>query len=215
LVLITDTGCRAFPFLLSCGFLLLAGSLFAKSYRIAAVFNQERIKKVHIPDSKLIAAVGLTILVELIFDLLWVTIDPLTPKRSLSSNGITSYSVCTCDHSSVWVGISLSTKAVYLLYGGFVAHATRNVPEQYNESRLIAFILYNLALCGAFGLPLLWLIPTEDIVVSAHIRATLIAYMVLYCQCSYRPYVLVDQCNIGVIIIDSIIRLKVLVYSSS
>ena len=127
---------------------LSIGALVAKSYRLAAIFNQRRVKVLKISDRQLALVLAALLLVLLIYLTVWMTVDP--PAATVVVSVSTASQTLLCRSSStVWSVLLVSVEAALLLYGMAIAYRCRHNPEAFNETRHIAVILYNSAFIGA------------------------------------------------------------------
>ena len=148
---------------LNIGFTMTFGALFAKTWRVYKAFTEQSAQKITISDLQLV----ITILVLVFLDGMILTaaavIDPMKAelketRRELEMTGhhstmLTHYSALQCTmKTSVFFYIFGATKALLLLFGGFLAFETRNVHvEALNDSKSIAICIYNYFISTCIG----------------------------------------------------------------
>ena len=72
--------CAARYWLLGTAYILVFGSLFCKTYRVAKIFHNEECKTIELPNSTLLMWVGALASVQWVLLLLWTAIDAPTNK---------------------------------------------------------------------------------------------------------------------------------------
>ena len=107
-------------------------------------------------DWELLAAVACFVLVDVIINAAWmgvygmkatrVTVDPLRP--------VYDYMTCHYEVAQDLIILHLALKGGMLLFGVGITYAVRNTPSSFNESTLIGLAIYNITVCGAFGVPI-------------------------------------------------------------
>jgi len=153
----TDALCVAFPWLLGIGFVLVYGCLFIKTWALYKVWmNAIHYQKTALTPGYIMRCLGLALLVEIVFLIIWTVIDP--PKAVLVE--VVNHKLerqCDSEHVTFWV-IFLVVKGVWLIFGAVLSILTRNIVKEYNESSSIAYAIYNNILLGAIAIPLAVLI---------------------------------------------------------
>jgi ABC-type branched-subunit amino acid transport system substrate-binding protein len=144
--------------LIGIGFVTMFGALFAKTWRIMRIFTTTDLRVFQITNINLIAVLSLLIGIEIVLLAIWsgtsrptstVRIaDPLRPSKNQL--------VCVNGKSGkAMLGILVAYKLIIVLYGIYMSIRIWKIPlKQFNESRAIAFSMYNMLCFGllAFGL---------------------------------------------------------------
>ena len=159
-------------FLASCNFYLISinlgftttfGALFAKTWRVYKAFTQFHAQKLIISDLQLVVTILILIGLDAIILTLAMIFDPMgyelirTHRNTELLNELTvqhyHYNALKCTmNSSVFFYIFGGTKALILLFGGFLAFETRNVNiEALNDSKSIAICMYNFFISTCVG----------------------------------------------------------------
>jgi len=147
-----DDSCRAIPWLLGVGFVLMFGSLFAKTWRIERIFCtkfKEQVKLVNqrISAVSLLIIIGIACGIEITILIIWMSVHSpsslvLTPDIYRPSK---NYTICSTDDTSwIFIGLLLGYHSILLGWGVYLAYRIRNVTRVlFNESKLIGFAIYN------------------------------------------------------------------------
>jgi hypothetical protein len=88
----------------------------------------------------------------------WTVADPADSLRAVANRQ--EFDRCSLGAAN-WVAFPLVMGALLLAWGVYLAYRVRNNPAGFNESRYIAFAVYNLVLVLVFVAPLLWALPAN------------------------------------------------------
>eukprot|EP00026_Physarum_polycephalum_P001316 Phypoly_transcript_01317.p1 GENE.Phypoly_transcript_01317~~Phypoly_transcript_01317.p1 ORF type:complete len:1012 (+),score=72.69 Phypoly_transcript_01317:355-3390(+) len=149
----TDTLCLAFPWFLGIGFTLVYGCLFIKTWALFMVYRSaEQLKKTKMTPMYIIARLALYILVEIIILIIWSAVD--RPRSQYVKMVDNTYQLqCVTHHPTFWA-IFASTKGAWLVFGSILSVLTRHVAREYNESKSIAYAIYNIIALLIIAIPL-------------------------------------------------------------
>ncbi|KAL3267204.1 hypothetical protein HHI36_011340, partial [Cryptolaemus montrouzieri] len=126
-------------YLLSAGFSLIFGTIFAKTYRVHKLFNHCRtsvVKTKLLKDRHLIALISSPVIIDAIIVSLWVVIDPMERSRhnltleASSRSGVVyqrQVEVCGSSNTIGWYFALYGYKALVLIMGVFMAWENRHV----------------------------------------------------------------------------------------
>ncbi|XP_071789101.1 gamma-aminobutyric acid type B receptor subunit 2-like [Asterias amurensis] len=162
--------CHVSTFLLSVGFSLAFGGLFVKTFRIHSIFTKAvtRLKKVELPDTRLIMWAFIPVIVDIILITLLITLDENVverekgtaledssqPEREIFLVPVRQY--CTSSNQFYFVVALYVSKGVLLVFGIFLAWETRRITvAELNDSKYLAMSVYIVALTVAITLPTL------------------------------------------------------------
>ncbi|CAH1778015.1 unnamed protein product [Owenia fusiformis] len=150
--------CTVRAFLFSAGFSLAFGAMFTKTYRVYQIFtrvNRGLLKSKLLKDKQLLFIIGALLIVDVIVISLWVLVDPM--YKSVSNFTIVSSEndpdllyipqLATCDsvHMIKWTGALYAYKGLLLMFGVYMAWATRHVKiPALNDSQYIGMNVYNV-----------------------------------------------------------------------
>jgi predicted outer membrane repeat protein len=126
--------CRSVPWLLGVAFALIFGSFISKTYRIYKLFYRTGLRRIAIPNRKLIRLTAVIVGGEVVICALWQSIDPLVLVEEVTSNG--RFVICASDNMALWAGLYGAYQGAVLLWGVFLAFQTRNVTTQFNEAKV-------------------------------------------------------------------------------
>jgi len=149
----TDALCILFPWLLGVGFTLVYGCLFIKTWALYQVWrNAERFKRTNLTPTTILKGIGLDLTVEVIVLIVWSCVDP--PKAVLHDMvNDTRMLQCKTNHPTFWI-IFLVIKGIWLVFGAGISILTRNVVHEYNQSKSIAYAIYNIFALLILAVPL-------------------------------------------------------------
>ena len=140
----TDESCGAAFWLLDLGFYLTFAPLFAKSWRIYKIFMRTQMSVLKITDAMLLGRLGAGLVLELVLLALVHALDPVMARTqevtAYPRNQLVSY--CSPEAPALVAAMG-ALKGVLLVFGTIMSFTTRGVSDNFNESRPIAFSIYN------------------------------------------------------------------------
>lgn len=141
--------CRARTWLLPMGFMLMFGSLIAKTFRIDRLYNSRGLNLLVIPNSQVALVIAIIMAIQIVLSILMTSVAPLNPKINIVDPfkvSLNSY-VCPFPTATVVLFIINCAYAVGLfVWGSWLAWRIRTIPYSvYDESKVIAFSFYNTA----------------------------------------------------------------------
>ncbi|EDV21504.1 uncharacterized protein TRIADDRAFT_30374 [Trichoplax adhaerens] len=157
------------------GFTIAFGSLFVKTWRVYRIFNNKTGRKIIIRDGSLIRAVMQLVLIDVAILLIWLLVDPYKLKQQTSfvyepiTIAGTSYRgkeiiqyTCTSTHSILWLAVIYSYKGLLMLFGAYLAFATRRVAiEALNDSQYIAVCIYQVTILSMISVAISFITSTN------------------------------------------------------
>jgi basic membrane protein A len=158
----TTGTCIARAWLVNIGFILLYSCLFAKSWRVYVIFRNAKTLRVRvIQDKHLLVFGGLFLVPELVILTTWTAMEPMTVELFPSelTTDLQRNVFCYSPNALTFQLVLILYKAAVLIFGMFIAVATRNVRSDFNESKQIGFSIYNIFFVSAVILPLLYFLP--------------------------------------------------------
>ncbi|XP_037087460.1 gamma-aminobutyric acid type B receptor subunit 2-like [Pollicipes pollicipes] len=152
--------CTARVYLLSIGFSLAFGAMFAKTFRVHQIFVGSRtgvIKNRMLQDTQLMSLILVLLLFDCVIVTVWVTFDPmqrqlrnLTMEYSAWDRGVAylpQVEVCYSQHEHKWLGALYAYKGLLLTVAVYMAWETRGVKiPALNDSRYIGLSVYNVVI---------------------------------------------------------------------
>ncbi|KAL4710596.1 hypothetical protein ACJJTC_003232 [Scirpophaga incertulas] len=152
--------CTGRVYILSAGFSLAFGSMFAKTYRVHRIFISNRsgvCKTKLLQDTPLISLVCALLVIDGLVVTLWAALDPmerhlknLTVEISADDRGILyqpQIEVCKSQNTTGWLCALYAYKGLLLLVGVYMAWETRHVKiSALNDSKYIGISVYSVVL---------------------------------------------------------------------
>ena len=161
----TTAVCHLRIWLLGVGFVLMFGALFAKTWRVMRIFTLSDIRVFKITNLQLMAKISILLGIEIALLIAWSAasrphqvlkvIDPIRPSKNLL--------VCsTSALGTVFLSLLVAYKLIMVGFGIYMSIRIWKIPrKEFNESRSIAFSMYNMLTFGVitFALQVSQVIP--------------------------------------------------------
>ena len=148
--------CNLIAWLKYLGFAFVIGALIIKNIRISLIFNGYSFRKVtNLTDGLFFGIFAIFILVWIVILTSWSASPSFSPKPyvqvipTYAPNGTVEFynSITRCQFGT-FSYVCLGFMAMTLLFGGWLTYTVRHVPSAYNESKYIAYALYNWVVIG-------------------------------------------------------------------
>jgi hypothetical protein len=135
-----DGFCVMRVWLLCLGFAMMYGSFFAKEWRLWRLFTVKSVKPMTIRDATLLKAVAILVSIEATVMLFWFIFFPYLENVVIDLESSTENITYQCYSSTPgFLYALLAFNCALLLFGCFLAIKTRKLPQNYNESKHLAF----------------------------------------------------------------------------
>ncbi|XP_051926540.1 gamma-aminobutyric acid type B receptor subunit 2 isoform X3 [Hippocampus zosterae] len=183
-----QTLCTVRTWILIVGYTTAFGAMFAKTWRVHAIFKNVKMKKKIIKDQKLLIIVGGMLLIDLCILICWQIVDPL--KRTVEEYSLEAdphdrdiairpfLEHCESTHMTIWLGIVYAYKGLLMLFGCFLAWETRNVSiPALNDSKYIGMSVYNVGIMCIIGAAVSFL--TRD---QPNVQFCIVALVIIFCS---------------------------------
>uniref|UniRef100_A0A672SU29 Gamma-aminobutyric acid type B receptor subunit 2 n=1 Tax=Sinocyclocheilus grahami TaxID=75366 RepID=A0A672SU29_SINGR len=183
-----ETLCTVRTWILIVGYTTAFGAMFAKTWRVHAIFKNVKMKKKIIKDQKLFIIVGGMLLIDLCILICWQIVDPL--KRTVEEYSLEAdpqgrdiairpfLEHCENTHMTIWLGIVYAYKGLLMLFGCFLAWETRNVSiPALNDSKYIGMSVYNVGIMCIIGAAVSFL--TRD---QPNVQFCIVALVIIFCS---------------------------------
>ena len=131
--------CIARSWLYHTGFILAFGSLLLKTWRIAVIFRLRTAKMIELTDKTLLKYLMLMLVVVLCYLMIWTWTQTHEFEIKKTTDGY-KYRRCVREWFSNAIEIG---EFLLLLWGVWLCLRVRNAPSAYNESKYIAWCIYN------------------------------------------------------------------------
>ncbi|KAK6491233.1 gamma-aminobutyric acid type B receptor subunit 2-like [Huso huso] len=183
-----ETLCTVRTWILTVGYTTAFGAMFAKTWRVHAIFKNVKMKKKIIKDQKLMIIVGGMLLIDLCILICWQIVDPL--KRTVEEYNLEAdpqgrdiairpfLEHCENANMTIWLGIVYAYKGLLMLFGCFLAWETRNVSiPALNDSKYIGMSVYNVGIMCIIGAAVSFL--TRD---QPNVQFCIVALVIIFCS---------------------------------
>ena len=132
---------------------------------------------VKLRDSDLMKPVALALGLEVLFNVLWLVVDPLRLTQHASAgNPHVPLIVCDCQTIMAWHGVTFFGKMCLVIWAVKLTSAVRNAPGEFNEVQALSAALSNIALCGIVILPLVYFQALEQSPAALYLLKSLITF---------------------------------------
>lgn len=161
---VEDSTCHSFIIVGSIGYIAMLTSLYIKMDKCLQKYRMMLLgTATQKSDLRVLKPYLCYIGVEVVFNIVWISAARSTVSIYPSmNNDIVTYETCSGHSYGIWGAVALVLKAVYTLYGLYIATAHRNVLDAFREPRLISATIFNIVLCDAVCIPLLVLFGSSD-----------------------------------------------------
>ncbi|KAI2553319.1 gamma-aminobutyric acid type B receptor subunit 2, partial [Homo sapiens] len=145
--------------ILTVGYTTAFGAMFAKTWRVHAIFKNVKMKKKIIKDQKLLVIVGGMLLIDLCILICWQAVDPLrrtVEKYSMELFGCflaweTRNVSIPALNDSKYIGMSVYNVGIMCIIGAAVSFLTRDQPNvQFCIVALVIIFCSTITLCLVF-----------------------------------------------------------------
>jgi len=146
----TTGSCTSALWMVMVGISLMLGTLFAKTYRAWRLFDNQRLSKVRLRDIDILPVVLVVVGLALVILVVWTAVEMPTPTPTKDGVGDDEY-IVVCNSSNNGLAFFITTVCyfgVLLLVACLLGFKTRKAGEAFNESKLVALSVYNLAFCS-------------------------------------------------------------------
>ena len=152
--------CSALNWMANLGFTLTLAPLLVKAWRVHRIFNRRKMRVVRITNLRLLLMVAALLTMELALLIAWQSHAPMAPSTlaQQQSNGAGERLYTQCAFSGASLGFFAAaalSKGLMLAAGVLMAFSTRDVAQQFNESKSIAIAIYNIVIILALIAPII------------------------------------------------------------
>ncbi|KAI3384824.1 hypothetical protein SNEBB_009077 [Seison nebaliae] len=124
---------------------MMYAAILVKTNRIARIFNSGRKNPKQMqyisPKSQVIICI-LLVAIQVVLSIVWLIVSPPSTRNSYEKNKY-PYGVLKCNVKETSFLLSLSYNVILIFICTIYAIKTRRVPENFNESKFIAFCMYS------------------------------------------------------------------------
>lgn len=148
--LVSTSICNIRPWFLPIGFMVMFGALIAKTQRIHKLYTLTSVDIVVVTNLEVLLLVLFIVFIQSILSILMVTVGKLESNTIIQDvyRPFLNYKVCTFGLVlKILFGINIGFALLLLAWGTYLAYCVRRIPvSMYDESKSIAFAIYNTAL---------------------------------------------------------------------
>jgi len=145
-----DNGpCVLRGWLLVLGTSLIFGSLFVREWRLLMIFKSAKLGRRIFTNKDLAIGLAAIVAINLVVLIVWTAVAPPYRQETIKMSSDEDEITYECDvsfPSSVFVIILIVLQALLLAFNCLVSFFLRNLPSTFNESKHIAFTVYNSAI---------------------------------------------------------------------
>jgi hypothetical protein len=151
---LTSNICVTRMWLQGMGFAILFGSLFSKTQRVHALFNNDRITRLRLTSLYVMRLLAIIVVCEAAVLTVLTLVLPGRVIFTPISSGSFIFTRCAAldGRRPGPVMILASIQVAFLMWGAYLAFKTRRVSAGFNESMWIGFSIYNVIACELLGL---------------------------------------------------------------
>jgi len=161
---IHDVACTATPIALSISFALMFGSLLSRTWRVYKIFLSNSLSVKRITNRTLANIVTAYFTLEFVSLVVWFSVDmPQSVLSQSEGNPFVYEYTCRTKYPSVWWATQLVPKISLLTVGCILSFRVRNIADGFNESRPIAFSLWNTFLMMTISLGVRQMITEQEV----------------------------------------------------
>jgi len=153
-----DNGmCVLRGWLLVLGTSLMFGSLFVREWRLLWIFKNTNVNRRIFTNLDLAKGLALIVSINLVVLIVWTAVAPpyRVEKIKTGNEDEITYECDASFPSSVFIIILIVLQALLLAFNCIVSFFLRNIPSSFNESKHIAFTVYNSAIMMIVGIVLI------------------------------------------------------------
>ena len=171
--------CAFQPWLLGVSSISMISALCVKNFRLWRIFKFP-LKKTKITNLELLVAWGILMIPALVILTLWAIIS--TPTASMKERDEIEHYVCSTGGFTgepggyVFFSIFLTYGTLVLLFGMFLTIVTRKVPSLFNETKLLAISIYNIAFLCVVIIPVYLIVYSFNPFIAWILRTVAILY---------------------------------------
>ena len=154
--LVSTPMCMARPWILSLGFVLMFAALIVKTHRVYRLFDTGSLRIIVISNKDVGIWVGVIVLAQVVIDIFMVCIETIHSRLTVKDPYRLSNNFYSCTFPTVtkiMFGINVAMIAGLLGWGTWLAYHVRKIPlKSFDESRVIAFSIYNIVVFAAIAI---------------------------------------------------------------
>lgn len=145
--------------LLTIGFTLSFGALFAKTWQVYRVYTNPKLKKEPFKMWNFLIILGILLFIDVLYLSIWSGVFPFRRETKDDNDNaqdkVFIFEKCECDNFGYLIGALYVYKGLLVVFGLFLAYESRNVKYLYiNDSRFVSIAMYIVVIMVGIGAPL-------------------------------------------------------------
>jgi len=185
-----DAACVAFPWLVSTGFTLVFSALFSKIWRINKILTASRtFRRINVTHGDVLAPLLATLSMNFVLLLIWTLVDPPQWVR-VDVTEFESYGICSTGEgvaSTVIVSLLLALNFLCVVITNIQAYKTREVSDEFSESKYIALAMISIMQIFLVGVPLVFLTTNNPTACFFVITSMILVITMSVLMCLFVP----------------------------
>lgn len=166
-----DSICQTRSWLFNYGFVLVMGALFLKTYHIHTIFNNDKLMIRQISMWHFVMTLGIMLSLLTIVMLDWQLLDDTKLHR------VSAFQPYCTTRSWVPFHIIAGLELALIMSCLWVSYRIRRVHQDYNESKCIAFVVYNTAFWGIAW----WVLSSQESISPATLSLVTSFFICIVC----------------------------------
>eukprot|EP00808_Paulinella_micropora_P003020 g47561.t1 len=157
---------------------MVFGTLFSKTYRLYSIFRiyetkQKVPKSIRFKDTRVASLVASFMLATAVILAIFFGVDPPFYNKHVAVLEGQEFETManTCHISKVFVPLIFTLYTVLLIGQSYLAFMVRKLPTVFNESQLIAWLLYNTVFVGLVGIMVDFMLDWTQLTAAMMVRA--------------------------------------------
>jgi len=185
-----DAACVAFPWLVSTGFTLVFSALFSKIWRINKILTASRtFRRINVTHGDVLPPLLATLSMNFVLLLIWTLVDPPKWVR-VDVTEFESYGICSTGEgvaSTVIVSLLLALNFLCVVITNIQAYKTREVSDEFSESKYIALAMISIMQIFLVGVPLVFLTTNNPTACFFVITSMILVITMSVLMCLFVP----------------------------
>jgi len=175
----TSGVCSMIPIFLCMAFVMMIGTLFAKTWRLNRIFHGASLKSVRVTSGDVFKFIGIFFAFDFLVNLIWETVDKPRPDLESDATNLSAMNTyCSSDYYTAWYILLIVPKGLLLLYGAYLAYNIRHISASFNESRFIGLTILHGIIFSLIIIPL-------DLGLHDQLNAHYLIITLLLCLCTF------------------------------
>uniref|UniRef100_A0A1X7U648 G-protein coupled receptors family 3 profile domain-containing protein n=1 Tax=Amphimedon queenslandica TaxID=400682 RepID=A0A1X7U648_AMPQE len=186
--------CMTRVWLLTIGFTLSFGSLFAKTWQVYRVYTKADLGKQPFKMWNFFIIMAIQLTIDAIFLSIWIGVfrfsHRIYEEDNEAENAIRKHEYCYCDNFSYLVGSLYVYKGLLVVFGLFLAYESRNVKYTFiNDSRFVSIAMYIVVVLIAISAPLSLVLADQHFIIDPSYAIAVLLIFITCMSCLMILYI--------------------------